>query len=294
MVENVSWSRKAFIIFNYSFLIALSLLCLFPLIHVLAVSLSSSGAATAGLVKLWPVDWTLKSYDFALSKPQFIQSFVVSLKRVVLGTCINMLLAILIAYPLSKETSVFRMRTVYAWYFVVTILFHGGLIPWYMVIKWTGLLDSIWALILPGAVPVFNVILLLNFFRGLPKEMEESALVDGAGQWTTMWKIYVPLSAPALATIGLFTVVGHWNSWFDGLILMDHPDHYPLQSYLQTVVIQGDTSLMGFDNLEDLAQISERTTRAAQIFIGALPILCVYPFLQKFFINGIVLGSVKG
>jgi len=294
MVENITWSRRTFIAFNYTFLIGLALLCLLPLVHVLAVSLSSSGAATAGLVKLWPVDFTWKSYEFALSKPEFLRSFVVSLQRVALGTMVNMTLAILIAYPLSKETSVFRLRTFYAWYFVITILFHGGLIPWYMTIKWTGLLGSMWALILPGAVPVFNVILLLNFFRGLPRELEESALVDGAGQWTTLWKIFVPLSLPALATIGLFTVVGHWNSWFDGLILMKHPDQYPLQSYLQTVVIQGDTSLMGFDNIEDLALISERTARAAQIFIGALPILCVYPFLQRFFVSGIVLGSVKG
>ncbi|MBM7564256.1 carbohydrate ABC transporter permease [Paenibacillus sacheonensis] len=286
-------SRRAFIIFNYAFLIGLSLLCLLPLIHVLALSFSSSAAATAGYVKFWPVQFTTNSYHFVLKKPEFLASVWVSLQRVSLGTIVNMALTVLLAYPLSKEVKAFRMRTYYVWAFFLTILFGGGLIPWYMVIKETGLLDSIWALIIPGAVPVFNVILLLNFFRGLPKELEEASFIDGAGHWTTMWRIYVPLSLPALATITLFAMVGHWNSWFDGLILMNSPDHYPLQSYLQTVVIRRDLSLVSQSSLADLANVSDRTSKAAQIFMGALPILLVYPFLQRFFMKGIVLGSVK-
>ncbi|HEY0827530.1 MAG TPA: carbohydrate ABC transporter permease, partial [Bacilli bacterium] len=220
-MHRLTWSRNMFVAFNYTLLISLSLLCLLPLIQVFAISLSSSSAATAGLVKLWPVDFTLKSYEFILHKPAFIRSFGVTIERVILGVSLNMLLTLLIAYPLSKKKGKFHFRTFYAWYFVFTILFSGGLIPWYMTIEAVGLMDSIWALILPGAVPVFNVILLLNFFSGLPKELEESAFIDGAGYWTALWRIYAPLSLPALATLTLFSIVGHWNAWFDGLILMN-------------------------------------------------------------------------
>jgi putative aldouronate transport system permease protein len=205
-----------------------------------------------------------------------------------------MLLTALLAYALSKDSSSFKGRLFYVWFFVLTMLVSGGLVPWYLVIKSLNLLGSIWALILPGAVNVFNVVLLLNFFRGLPKELEEAAFVDGAGHWKILWRIYLPLSAPALATLVLFTLVGHWNSWFDGLILMNSPERYPLQSYLQTVVINRDLSLLSMSDATTLAAVSDRTVKAAQIFLASLPIICVYPFLQRFFIKGIVLGSVKG
>jgi len=292
-MHTLSPSRRVFVVLNYAFLGLLGFLCVAPLVHVMAISFSSSSAATAGDVMLWPVDFTLKSYEYILERPEFKNAFLVTLQRVALGTVVNMLLTIIIAYPLSKEASAFRFRTAYAWYFVVTILFSGGLIPWYMTVKETGLLDSIWALVLPGAVPVFNVILLLNFFRGLPKALEESAFIDGAGHWKTLWLIYVPLSLPAMATIILFTVVGHWNSWFDGLILMNKPENYPLSSYLQTVLFKISLTGLSPQQMMDLAEVSNRTTKAAQVFVGALPILLVYPFLQRFFIKGIVLGSVK-
>lgn len=294
MVEDRTASRKLFHVFNYTFLTVLALLCLFPIIHVLAVSLSSSTAADSGQVKLWPVEFTTVAYQFVLRQDAFLNSLFVSVKRVLLGTTINMLLTVLTAYPLSKETKVFSMRTVYVWVFFITVLFGGGLIPTYMIVQKTGLLDTIWALILPNAVPVFNVILLLNFFRNLPKELEESALIDGAGHLTVMFRIFVPLSLPALATLTLFSMVGHWNAWFDGIIYMQSPDNYPLQSYLQTVVIMQDLNALANVRDDLIQQISNRTFKAAQIFLGALPILMVYPFLQKYFIKGIVLGSVKG
>jgi len=293
MVERYTLGRKIFVGANYTALTVLSLLCLVPLIHVLAVSFSSSEAATAGLVKLWPVDFTLSSYEFVLAKPAFLKSIGVTLVRVAIGLTVNMVLTVLVAYPLSKEPGKFPYRTAYVWVFVLTILFSGGLIPQYMIVKYTGIMDSIWALVLPGAVPVFNVVLLLNFFRGLPRELEEAAFIDGAGHWRTLWRIMVPLSLPALATLTLFATVGHWNSWFDGLIFMNSPDHYPLQSYLQTVVINRDLSLVSSADMKSLAEVSDRTAKAAQIFLGALPILLVYPFLQRFFMKGIVLGSVK-
>lgn len=285
--------RRLFLAGNTLFLSLLALLCFAPLIHVLAVSFSDSAAVAAGEVTFWPVDFSLKSYDFIISRPEFMRAFLITLERVVLGTTLNMLLTIMIAYPLSKEARAFRLRTVYVWLFVFTILFSGGLVPWYMTIKYTGLLDTIWALVLPGAVPVFNVILLLNFFRGLPKELEESCFMDGAGHVRTLWSVYLPLSLPGLATVGLFTIVGHWNGWFDGLILMNKPEHYPLSSYLQTIIINFDFSQVKQEDIHKLEQISTRTSKAAQIIVGALPILLVYPFLQRFFVKGIVMGSVK-
>ncbi|AEI40404.1 carbohydrate ABC transporter permease [Paenibacillus mucilaginosus] len=293
MVERYTLSRKMFIGFNYMFLALLSALCILPLIHVLAVSFSSSSAAAAGYVKLWPVEFTLESYKYVLGKEAFFDSILMTIQRVAVGLAVNMVLTILVAYPLSKEVSKFRGRTVYAWVFVFTMLFNGGLIPLYMMVKYTGILDTVWALVLPQAVPIFNMILLLNFFRGLPKELEEAAFMDGAGHWTTLWKVYVPLSAPALATITLFTMVFHWNSWFDGLIFMNSPENYPLQSYLQTVVIQQNFNNASLETIAELSKISDRTFKSAQIFLGSLPILLVYPFLQGFFMSGIVLGSVK-
>jgi len=285
--------RVGFHIFNYTFLCLISISCVLPIIHVLALSLSSNAAASAGIVKLWPIGFNTISYEYVLEQAAFINSLVISLKRVVLGVSLNIVLTILLAYPLSKESHRFKSRTVYAWFFVFTMLFAGGLIPSYMVIRTMGLLDSIWALVLPGAVPVFSAILLLNFFRGLPKELEEAAFIDGAGHFITLFRIFLPLSAPAIATIVLLSSVGHWNSWFDGLIYMNTPEHYPLQSYLQTIVIQKNFSAITDLNSETLRQISDRTVKAAQIFLGALPVLLVYPFLQKHFMKGIVMGSVK-
>lgn len=284
----------SFDIWNHIFLIGLSMLCVLPLIHVFAVSFSSSSAASGGLVRLWPVDFTPAAYHYSLTKPEFIRSLLVSVQRLVIGSALNMLLTVLATYPLSKEVAQFRWRTAYTWFFVFTMLFNGGLIPNYIVVRNMGLLDSLWALVLPGAVPIFNVILLLNFFRALPKELTESAFVDGAGHWKTLWSIMVPLSKPALATIFLFTCVMHWNSWFDGLIYMNSPMNYPLQTYLHTVVVTIDFSTaVTEEELLALAALSNRSVKAAQIFLGSLPILLLYPFLQKHFVKGIVLGSVK-
>lgn len=283
-----------FTIGNTCILIFLALLCLVPMLHIAAVSFSSSAAAAAGKVVLWPVEFTLNSYQYVAKQPAFWRSMFVSVQRIVLGGAINIVLTILVAYPLSKEKTEFSARTFYSWAFFVTMLFGGGLIPWYMVIRQLGLLDSLWALVLPGAVPIFSVILLLNFFREVPNELAEAANIDGASHWTTLWKIYVPISKPALATILLYALVGHWNNWFDGLILMNNPDKYPLQSFIQTIVVQRSYSMMSREEIQQLASISDRTLRSSQIFLGSLPIVAVYPFLQKYFVKGIVLGGVKG
>ncbi|MBP2246860.1 ABC-type glycerol-3-phosphate transport system permease component [Paenibacillus xylanexedens] len=199
---------------------------------------------------------------------------------------------LLTAFPLSKEDISFKGRSLYTWFFVFTILFSGGLIPSYILIQKLGLMNTIWALILPGALSVWNVILMMNFFRGLPKELEEAAYLDGAGHIKTLILVYVPLSLPAIATLSLFTMVYQWNSWFDGMIYMSDIKNYPLASLLQTIIVQQDLSKINVDP-SMLENISQRTVRAAQIFIGALPILMVYPFLQRFFVKGIVIGAVK-
>ncbi|WP_254638863.1 carbohydrate ABC transporter permease [Cohnella sp. GbtcB17] len=288
-----SLGRKLFLGFDYTFMILLSLLCMFPLVHVLAVSFSSNAASSAGLVTLWPIGFNLKSYEFVMQNAEFLRSLGVSVQRVLLGSLIQMLLIVITAYPLSMEASRFRFRTAYAWYFLVTILFGGGLIPTYMVIKDLGMLDTLWALIVPSSVPVFSVVLLLNFYRGLPRELEEAAFIDGASLLRTLFSIILPLSLPAIATLLLFSMVGHWNAWFDGLLYMNRPENYPLQSYLQTLIINNDFKATTAEELQMLKSISNRSVKAAQIFLGALPILLVYPFLQKYFMKGIVLGSVK-
>jgi len=292
-----SVSRKIFVAGNAFLLSLITFLCISPLLHLLAVSLSSNHYALAGMVSFWPRGFTTSAYAFLSGQSAFFDALFISIQRVVLGTSISMAIVILVAYPLSKEVEVFRARTVYAWFFAITMFFGGGLIPTFFVISRVGIINSIWALVLPGAVNVWNAVMLLNFFRGVPKELEEAARIDGASHITTMIRIYLPLSLPAIATILLFTVVGHWNAWFDGLIYMTNPANYPLQTYLATLVMEADTTARNLMSVEDilrLADVSDLTVRIAQIFLGALPIMAVYPFLQRFFIKGIVIGSVKG
>lgn len=294
MVESKHWSSRIFVVFNYFFIGFLALSCLVPLIHIFAISLSSSAAATGGLVVLWPVDFTLESYAYVARRAAFWHSMLVSVERVIVGVGINMVFCVVCAYPLSKDKDQFRFRTLYSWYFFLTMLVSGGLIPLYMVIRQTGLIGTFWALVIPGAVPVYNIILLLNFFRQTPRELEEAAIIDGASQWRIMWQIFVPTSTAALATVALLSTVYHWNEWFNGILYMSNPDQYPLQSYLRTIVIDMKLTNMGANDWQALALVSDKTVKCAQIFLASLPILLVYPFLQRYFVKGMVLGSVKG
>lgn len=287
-------SFKLFDSLNVLALLAITALCILPFIHLLAVSFSSNVAAMANEVKLVPIGFTLDAYHHLSQKKEFFDALLVSVERLLIGTLINMFLVIITAYPLSKDSGHFRARTAYVWFFAVTLFFGGGLIPSYMIVKETGIMNSIWALILPGALNVWHLVLLLNFFRNVPKELNEAATIDGAGHWAVLWKIYLPISLPAIATIVLFTSVMHWNAWFDGIIYLNSPDSYPLQSYLYTLVVSINKQAIGIEDLEALKNVNEKTLHAAQIFLGALPILLVYPFLQKYFVKGITIGSVKG
>lgn len=268
-------ARRVFMVCNYVILTITAACCLLPFINLLAVSFSESSAVAAGDVTFWPVGFTLDSYKFVASSDKFLRAFVISIIRVILGVAVNMLMMVITAYPLSRDNKQLAGRNIYAWFFVITMLVGGGLIPTYLVIVKTGLINSIWALILPGALPVYNMVILLNFFRELPKELEEAARIDGASFWSVLWKIILPVSKPALATVGLFCIVSHWNSWFDGLIYMNTPRMYPLQSYLQTMIMNPEQMLQaaGSDYTKLLAMVNARTSRAAQLFLGALPIL---------------------
>lgn len=299
MKIKTSTSRKLFMACNFVFLLCLSLVCVLPFINLLAISFSSKEAVTSGQVTFYPIGFNLSSYTFITRNSAFLKSLGVSVVRTLLGVAVNIVLIVLTAYPLSKSTKEFRARNFYSWFFVVTILFSGGLIPSYLVVLNTGLMDTIWALILPGALPVFNMLVVMNYFRSLPKELEEAAYIDGASHLKSLLHIVLPVSTPTIATVTLFSFVTHWNSWFDGMLYMDKVDHYPLQTYLRTVVIDPEAFFRNTSNLNSdlsvfLGLVNARTTSAAQLFLATIPILLVYPFLQKYFTTGLVMGSVKG
>lgn len=291
-----STGQKVFAVFNYAFLILVSLICLMPFITLLAISFSSSAPVAAGKVYFWPVDFTVESYVFAFRGGRFFQSLIVSLKRVFIGVGLNMIVMLLTAYPLARTKRSLTGRNVYMGIFVFIMIFNGGMIPTYLVVTRLGLLNTIWALTLPSALSVWNMIILMNFIRQLPAELEEAAAIDGAGPFATLARIVLPLTKPALATVGLFCIVWHWNDWFYGMIYMQNIKDYPLQSYLQTLVRNFEQILRmaGTDYIQLLSLINARTGRAAQLFLAALPVLAIYPFLQKYFTTGLVLGSVKG
>ncbi|HBA63398.1 MAG TPA: ABC transporter permease, partial [Lachnospiraceae bacterium] len=252
---------RPFDILNYTIMILVGMLCILPFVHLLAVSFSESSAVSAGKVGLLPVDFTLQSYEFALTGGKFLRALLVSVKRVILGCGTNMVLMVLTAYPLSKTKRDLMGRNIYMGFFVVTMIINGGLIPTYLVVTKAGLLNSMWALILPGALPVYNMIILMNFIRGLPEELEEAAKIDGAGKLTVLIRIVLPLLKPALATVGLFCMVNHWNDWFSGMIYMQSPENYPLQTYLQTLLRNFDEILKsaGSDYAQLISMMNART-----------------------------------
>ena len=293
-MQRKSMASRIFDAFNLVFLILTAIVCLLPILNVLALSFSDNISIQQGKVAFFPVNFNLDSYNFLVGNTDFWRSMWVSVKRVALGFVVNMVMTILVAYPLSKSSKVFPARTAYAWYFLFTMLFGGGLVPGYLIVKYTKLLDSIWALIIPSAVPIFNVVLLLNFMRQLPKELEEAAYIDGAGHMRTLWSVILPVCLPSLATIALFVIVNHWNEWFSPIIYMQRTENYPLQTYLRSIIISTSFKVDSLEDSKLLNRLSNKSLVSAQIFLGMLPILCVYPFLQKYFAKGIVLGSVKG
>ena len=285
--------RRMFICLNYILCCLVALLCIIPVVHILALSFSGHGAVFSGRVTLFPVDFTLDNYNIVMRDSQFYTSYLVTIIRAALGWCISITMTVLAAYPMSLKRANFPARPFFVAYFMGTMLFSGGMIPTYLVVKSVGLLDTIWALLLPCAVSTYNIVLLMNFMKGLPDALSESAMIDGAGHATILWKIIVPLCKPAIATVSLFIIVGHWNAWFDGMLYIKMPSLKPLQTYLRSVIIV-DPSLEYSSDLEMLLKnVSKDGANGAKVFVALLPIMCVYPFLQKHFVKGIVRGSVK-
>lgn len=289
-----SRERKAFLILNTAFLCLLAFICIVPFINVIALSLSDKISVSAGLVTFWPKNFTLASYNYLIRRSAFWRAFGMAIYRTTLGTAVNLILITLTAYPLSKSSDKLRFRTGFAWFFFTAMLVSGGLIPSYILISNLGLKNTIWSLILPVSLPAFNLVLMLNFFRQIPSELEEATLIDGAGHIRVLLQIYIPISMPSIATIALFCMVNHWNSWFDGLLYINNPNLLPLQTYLRNAIMNMDTSDMAMLDPEIVKQISDRSLKCAQVIISCIPILCAYPFLQRYFVTGIVLGSVKG
>lgn len=281
--------ERVFSYFNTLFLIFVSFLTLFPFLHIVAKSFSEEAYVLAKDVVLWPVGFTTSSYSYVLGNPRFIRAFGVSVYVTVVGTALNMLLTTITAYPLSKR----RMpgKSIIMFMYVFTMMFNGGLIPTYLLVRNLGLINRLWALILPVAVIPFNMIILKNFFMSIPDSLEESAVIDGATQLRILFTIIVPLSLPAMATVGLFYAVGHWNQYFSALIYLSDRALYPLQLYLREIIIEDGAQLVDAEALMDVAPIS---VRGATIVAATVPILLVYPFVQKYFVKGIMIGAVKG
>ena len=288
-MRRTSLSRKIFVVCNTAFLIIMALLCILPLVNLFAISLSGKAAANSGAVTFWPVDFTLMAYEKTFNNNNFIRSILISVARTALGTFVSMFVITTAGYALSKD---FRGRTPLMWFFVFTMLFGGGLIPSYLVNTSLGLKNNFLVYIIPGAFSCYNLILIMNFFKSIPKALEEAALIDGASFFTVLWRIFLPLSKAGLATVALFIMVGNWNEWFTVILYMSDTKNYPLASFLQVIVVQGNQQDLALDPTS-AAAMSERTIKAAQVFIGALPILLVYPFLQKYFVTGLVMGAVK-
>ena len=289
----VSTSRKVFLICNNIFLITFAIVCLLPFFNLLAISLSDAAAVDAGDVTFIPIGFNLDAYTYLLEKTEFWDAFKMSVMRVILGTSISLVINILAAYPLSRPRKTFKGRMFYVSIFVITMFFNGGLIPNYLLVSRLNMFN-IWGLVLPLALNAWNMVLLVNFFKEVPTELIEAAEMDGASQFQILFKVVLPISLPAIATVTLFTVVAHWNNWFDGSIYIKE-GAVPLQTYIYQMIDEIKYLSMSSDPAakEALKNMPDQTLRSAQIFIAMVPIMLVYPFVQKYFIKGLTQGGVK-
>lgn len=296
MIENKSAISRVRVAVIYVIVAVLGLICLFPLWNVVCISFSSSMAVAGNRVSIIPVDFTVSAYRMILKDTQFWRSFLIAVVRVVLSLVLNMAMIVLMAYPLSKTKYEFKYRNIYMGILVFAMLFSGGMIPGYIVIKKLNLLNTIWALVLPGAVPIFNVIMTMNFFIGIPKSLEEAAILDGANPFQILLDIFVPCSKPVLATVALFSIVGSWNDFFSGLIYITKAQNYPIMTYIQSLTVDIRNLVESGASSEQLAsvmEVSSQNLNAAKIVVTVIPLLMIYPFLQKYLITGIVMGAVK-
>lgn len=267
--------------------------CVLPFFNVIALSLSSKSAILRGDVGLWPKEFTTKAYDVIVQDKSMWKSLFYTIKLTVIYTALSMVLTVLIAFPLTMKR--LRGRKFFTFFIVFTMYFSGGTIPIYLNVKDLHLLNSMWSLILPGLLSTFNVIIMKNFFSSLPYELNEAAYIDGASDFQVLMRIYLPLSFSALATLSLFYAVGRWNSFSDALYYITSRDLQPLQLKLYNL-IKGSQAIevAVMEGSSDLASSLSESIEAATIIFATLPILVVYPFVQRYFVQGVTMGAVKG
>jgi putative aldouronate transport system permease protein len=276
----------------YSIVILLSLTCLFPFIHMLAVSLSDQQSIITMKVSVLPRGFQTLSYQTILQDPNFFRSFSNTVYVTLVGTAINLAMTIITAYPLIKRKV--KIRSLVMKLIVFTMLFHGGTIPAYLLMRELGLVNSLWALILPGAISTFNLIIMRTFFMGIPKELEEAAIIDGCNELQILLKIYIPLSLAVIATLGLFYAVAHWNSYMNALIYLNDVKLYTLQVKLKQLLIDDQIGQSAGMDADTRSTVVQESLKAAVIIVSTLPILVVYPWIQKYFVKGVMIGAIKG
>ncbi|MCU6713113.1 carbohydrate ABC transporter permease [Paenibacillus sp. J5C_2022] len=287
-----SFGERMFDVFNVALLLVTCGVVLLPLMHVVAGSLSETNALIHAKVTIWPVGFNFDNYILVFKNQTFWQSFGITAFVVLVGTALNMLLTIFTGYPLSK--SFLRGRKYVMLFIVFTMIFTAPMIPSYLLVKMLGMMNSVWALIIPSALAAFNLILCITFFRGLPEELFEAARVDGMNEYRVVAQIAMPLSMPIIVTLALFYSVAHWNNYYSALLYITDPDLRPLQLYLYNLLAQFDTS----DTLTYMSNtvtydISPQGLQMATIIVATLPIVIIYPFIQKHFIKGAMIGSLK-
>ncbi len=282
-------SERAFDVVNNIIMCFVGLACFFPFVYMMALSLSSAEAVINNQVSVWPVGFNFDSYKQIFSYPNFFKAYGNTLFYTMAGTSISLFMTVIFAYPLSK--SYLKGKNLIMKFVVFSMFFSGGLIPNYLVVSSLKLTNTIWAMLLPFAINQFNLIILINFFKGIPEEIEEAAIIDGLDYFGILLRIVLALSMPAIATIALYTAVFFWNDWFNGLIYL-RADQFPVMLFLRNIV-SGAASIGDGAGSADKSTI-EITIKSAVIMTTTIPIICLYPFMQRFFVKGLTLGAVKG
>ncbi|GIO61043.1 carbohydrate ABC transporter permease [Paenibacillus cellulositrophicus] len=278
---------------NYIVLTLFGLAAVLPFVYVIAGSFASDAELTQRAVFFIPKTFTLAAYEFIFSTGTIVKSIGVSIYVTVIGTLVNLFFTVTMAYSLAKRGLYGRNLVLNL--VIFSMLFGGGMIPTYLVVKELHLLDSLWALMLPGAISAFNLIIVKNFFQEIPKEIEEAGRIDGCSELGLLWRIVLPLSMPVLATFTLFYAVGHWNDFFAALLYINDPEKWPLQVMLRQIVLLSQAAAGDLNSMDpNFVKPPDQSIKMAVIVVGTIPILCVYPFLQKHFAKGVLLGSVKG
>jgi len=279
-----------FNVVNVVLLVLVAVLMLYPFIYTLSISLSTATEAGREGWHVLPREFSLAAYRMILSNPEILTGYLNTILRTVLGTALTLFMTCLCAYPLARKGMPHRGMVIFLILF--TMIFNGGIVPTYLLIKGLGLIDTILALVLPMMLTAFNIVIVKNFFQAIPESFGEAARVEGASEWTILFRIYIPLSKPVLATIALWTAVMHWNQWFDAMLYITSDKHQVLQTFLQRIVIQNSTAMLDI-GLTKVTEYSQETIKAATVVITILPILLVYPFVQRYFVKGILLGGIK-